>query len=271
MWGLKNVLFRSYDALSRMSWQEFEHLIARHYSDRGYRVEHVGTGTGSRKFDGGIDLKLYRENQYIVVQCKHWNAKQVPHNCVHELLGVMTTQHATGAILVTTGEYTQAAKIAAAEEPRLQLIDGTTIRALLGPVAGLEVSPQVPYLGAAQPWMTATPRARHDGHVPTRLALFVGLLAVAMATALVFYAVLGVSRIVEMRVTPHSASGVASALARNAQLLVRESANDNGLRSPKVATPPASRNEPMTDDELKASKRKNDEAMKILEKTTPEI
>jgi len=57
---------------------------------------------GSR-YDGGIDLKLRRGDEYVVVQCKHWNAKQVPHNDVHQLLGVMLSESATGAIFVTSG------------------------------------------------------------------------------------------------------------------------------------------------------------------------
>src|SRR5690349_11198785 len=99
--GLKNVKHRRDDALSRISWDRLEHMLAEHYRREGYGVEHVGTGGSGRKFDGGIDLKLRKDDEYILVQSKHWNAYQVTHNPVHELLGVMINEGATGAILVT--------------------------------------------------------------------------------------------------------------------------------------------------------------------------
>jgi len=120
------------DTLTGISWDAFERLIANHYVGQGYRVDHSGTGQGGRQTDGGIDLKLYRDNQYIVVQCKHWNALQVPHNAVHELIGVMHTQGATGAILITSGEFTKAAREASMRTSSIELIDGLQLRKLLG-------------------------------------------------------------------------------------------------------------------------------------------
>ena len=102
--GLKSVRNRRDDALSRIGWDRLESLLAEHYRHEGYAVEHVGTGGTGRRFDGGIDLKLRKDDAYILVQSKHWNAKQVPHNAVHELLGVMVNEGASGAILVTSGE-----------------------------------------------------------------------------------------------------------------------------------------------------------------------
>ena len=94
------------DWLSRLEPTKFEALLADYFRDQGYRVEHVGAAALGRRFDGGIDLKLYQGNDYIIVQCKNWNAMQVTHNAVHELLGVMLTQRATGAVVVTSGEFT---------------------------------------------------------------------------------------------------------------------------------------------------------------------
>jgi restriction system protein len=111
--GLKLVRRRRDDALTRIGWDRLETLLAEHYRREGYAVEHVGTGGSRRRFDGGIDLKLRRADEYILVQSKHWNAYQVTHNAVHELLGIMVNQSATGAILVTSGEFTRAAAEAA--------------------------------------------------------------------------------------------------------------------------------------------------------------
>src|SRR4051812_28508929 len=124
--GYKKVSFRHNDALADMPWDEFERLMARHYAARGYRVEHTGTGakTSWQGFDGGIDLKLYRGDEYIVVQCKRESALQVTHNVVHQLIGVMHTQRATGAIVVNTGEFSTAAIEAASKITQIELVDG---------------------------------------------------------------------------------------------------------------------------------------------------
>lgn len=125
--GMK-VQHRYTDELAGISWAAFEHLFAEHYRQLGYRVEHSGTGASQARCDGGIDIKLYRDDEYIVVQCKHWNALQVVHNYVHELIGVMHTQHATGAVLITSGEFSKAALEAAAQCPAIRLVDGAEVR-----------------------------------------------------------------------------------------------------------------------------------------------
>ncbi|MGN6520716.1 MAG: restriction endonuclease [Dokdonella sp.] len=116
------------DALSRVDATRFEALVADHYRTEGWSVDHVGTGATGQEFDGGIDLKLRRGDAYIVVQCKRWDALKVTHNVVHELIGVMMTQRATGAVVVTSGEFTRAALEAACREPRIQLVDGVMVR-----------------------------------------------------------------------------------------------------------------------------------------------
>lgn len=134
MKGLKRVAHRRNDSLARVGWDHLETLLAAYYRSEGYQVEHVGTGATCAKFDGGIDLKLRRGEQYIVVQCKHWNAMKVPHNAVHELLGLMVNEGATGAILATSGEFTKAAIEAATRLGHVQLVDGDELRVMLGPV-----------------------------------------------------------------------------------------------------------------------------------------
>ncbi|HEY0501925.1 MAG TPA: restriction endonuclease [Lysobacter sp.] len=132
--GLKHVTHRRNDALARVGWDQLETLLAAWYRSEGYEVEHVGTGATGAKFDGGIDLKLRRGEQFIIVQCKHWNAMKVPHNAVHELLGLMVNHGASGAILATSGEFTRAAIEAAQKLGHVQLIDGDELRIMLGPI-----------------------------------------------------------------------------------------------------------------------------------------
>jgi restriction system protein len=134
MKGLKPVSRRHDDSLSRVGWEQFEALVAGYYRSQGFQVEHVGTGETGRDSDGGVDLKLRRGESYILVQCKRWTAMKVPHNVVHELLGIMVNQGATGAILITSGEFTKAAIEAASRQRNFKLIDGHELRVMLGPV-----------------------------------------------------------------------------------------------------------------------------------------
>ncbi|MCD9030188.1 restriction endonuclease [Luteimonas sp. Y-2-2-4F] len=138
---LKSVAHRRHDALARVRWDRLEHLLADHYRDAGYAVEHVGTGATAAEFDGGIDLKLRRGSEYLLVQVKHWNAYKVPHNAVHELIGLTINEGASGAILATSGEFTRAAIDAASRYGHLRLIDGDALRDMLGPLP--DVGPEI--------------------------------------------------------------------------------------------------------------------------------
>lgn len=163
-YGLKPVRNRRDDALARMDPLAFERLMGDYYRRQGYRVEDVGTGGRARLYDGGIDLKLYKDGAYTVVQCKRENAYQITHNVVHELLGVMLTEGASKAVVVTTGEFTDAAWRKAANEGRLQLIDGTRLRELLGSLLPVEPAspPDSPSLAASYWEVTAPYRAKRE-------------------------------------------------------------------------------------------------------------
>lgn len=149
MKGLKNVRNRRTDALAQVGWDRLEVMLAAYYSAQDYQVDHCGTGNSRARFDGGIDLKLRKDDAHVLVQCKHWNAKQVPHNAVHELMGVMVNEGATGAILVTSGEFTRAAIEAATKQGHVQLVDGDDLREMLGPIPDMHApAPPEAWAGA---------------------------------------------------------------------------------------------------------------------------
>jgi len=136
------------DALAQVDPTRFEALLAAYYRGAGYRVEHVGADATGRRYDGGIDLRLYRDASCRLVQCKRWNAFQVPHNAVHELLGIVLTEGADDAILVTSGDFTAAAIEAARKSGRIELIDGLAVREMLGPDAAAAQAPPLLRLAA---------------------------------------------------------------------------------------------------------------------------
>ena len=263
--GLKSVRRRRYDALSCIGWAQLERLMARHYQREGYAVEHVGTGGTRQRFDGGIDLKLRKGSAYVLVQCKHWNAKQVPHNAVHELLGLMVNERATGAVLVTSGEFTRAAIEAAGKQDRVQLVDGDALRTLLGPLLDDEPADAVPE--------ARTPLGRRPSRMATAndtwaLGLLLLFLKIGFALALLWAMSSAFRQALSPILVPRPpVSGVAPVVRPEPSPIA--SAPTTAL--PPVDAPveaPVAMPAP-TPDEIRASRRKADEAMRVIEATTP--
>lgn len=294
--GLRNVRHRRDDELARVDWDELERLLAGHYQRMGYRVEHVGTGGTGTRFDGGIDLKLFRDDQYIVVQCKHWNAKQVPHNAMHELLGIMQTERATGAVLVTSGEFSAAARGKAAGVPNLQLIDGDTLRAMLGelPRAGRFEAAGRPS-GASSVGRAFSAQARQiAGHAGERLLaaaedrirhgasrkgvlvrsafhlvwLKLGLFMLFVVLMYFVLQALYSSLATGLLIRPQR---VTQALPVVTQPSRSQSARRSTDQVPAVDQAPALTSPAASDADAREAQRRADEAIKVLEATTPEM
>jgi restriction system protein len=264
----KRVSERWTDALSRVGWDDFERRVGAYYASQGYRVEHTGTGRGTGQTDGGIDLKLYKDDAFLVVQCKHWNVLQVPHNPVHELIGVMHTAGATGAILVTSGEFTRAAIESASRFPGITLIDGASVRLMIGPIDEVALQTTglvtVPLSAGGLPPMPA----RASGVKRKDAAMFAAAIAATVASLFIYQYLIR-----KATLAPHAAPSHATTAAESrpfAHYATREAA------TPQAATVPGGRavtqdHLPRTPEEIKAWERQNAEAMKILEKTTPAL
>lgn len=272
MSGFKPVSYRHDDALSRVSWHDFERLIADHYRGQGFTVEHVGTGGGPNRTDGGIDIKLFRDQEVILVQCKHWTCWKVPHNDVHQLIGVMHTAGATGAIVITSGEFTHAAIEAAAKFRHIRLIDGKAIRAMLGPVA----EPAMPHVAidnlASWTGVARRPEARKTNHAP---AVAAAGAVVTMAAALVMLYTYYIREIHQAR-----ADALQAALVRTAAEVARARWTPPpalpALMSQKPLNtingrPAIVHDTPMSKSDVAAWEAKNAESMRIIEKTTPSL
>jgi len=266
MRGLKNVRTRRTDALSQLRWEQLESLLAAYYRAQGYTVDHCGTGASRARFDGGIDLKLRKDDAYILVQCKHWNAKQVPHNDVHQLLGLMVNEGATGAIVVTSGEFTRAAIDAATKQGHVQLVDGDALRVMLGPLLELPREP------------------RRRGIFDT--AMGAGLWLVVLKLLFGLAIVLALTGVIESVISSLASAGRARAVptARQGALPVPQDAASGGvLQSMEAGT---SRQAEVIDHgtgttiegrpgrrpgEVRESQRSADEAARIIEANTPEM
>lgn len=115
--------------IQALSWQNFEYLLGEAFRRQGYLVEQ----TGRNGSDGGIDLRLSRGQERLLVQCKHWKVRQVGVRVVRELSGVVTSERATGGLVVTSGNFSADAKSFARTVP-IRLIDGRELDELIDSV-----------------------------------------------------------------------------------------------------------------------------------------
>lgn len=268
MAGLKNNRNRWNDDLSRLPWDRFEHLLAAYYAEQGYRVEHVGTGASRTRFDGGIDLKLFKDGRYTIVQCKHWNAKQVPHNDVHQLIGLMVTEKADAGIFITSGEYTAAASQAAAKDGRIELVDGVQLRARLAgripatPLANNIVWEQDENRPSGEPKHSGSGHQRRAKKTPDLLKGVFILMLPLLAFLLI------------AKILP---AFVGSILQRPQPVVTKPATPvpSQAVGAKTIIAPPRAEigaaERMMTPEELREWERKNAESMKILEQSTPEL
>jgi len=117
------------DGIRSLSWKEFEELVGEGYRRQGYTVrENAGAGP-----DGGIDLVLNKDGNTLLVQCKQWRSWKIGIKVVREMYGIMTAKHANGAIIITSGMFTQEAKSFAAGKT-IDLVEGRQLADLVSSV-----------------------------------------------------------------------------------------------------------------------------------------
>ncbi|WP_051943995.1 MULTISPECIES: restriction endonuclease [Luteibacter] len=291
----KPVRSRWTDPLTQVRWDDFERRVAEYYRGQGYRVDHSGTGVGYAMADGGIDLKLYRDGEYIVVQCKHWNTGQVPHNAVHELIGVMHTEGAQRAILISSGEFTDHAMRSAAKFMPIQLIGGAEIRSMLGPIPEVDMPP----LDDRPSWVMAGDAHGRRGR-PTSSTPIVAFVAVVAVLLLSYLSIPRIFDNMGKSLIQSTSQGTANTHASANAPTPHYATRPSDYYSSRLATPPVVSHQsyatmtqptaaprpaitrpdgtpvvtgstPTSEAEIATWQSENAKAMKILEKTTPEL
>jgi restriction system protein len=114
------------DSINQLPWQEFESLLCEAFRRQGFVVEHSGGPTP----DGGVDIRLSKVGAVTLVQCKHWQRRQVGVTTVRELLGVVSSEHAQSGIVVTSGSFTHDARAFAERNP-IRLMDGRELSQMI--------------------------------------------------------------------------------------------------------------------------------------------
>lgn len=128
-WYRRHLVRRTASAerLAALSWRDFERYTGEVLRRMGYRV---AEGEGGRP-DGGVDLVAVRGGERYLVQCKHWRQRRLGVRPVRELAGVVAAERAAGGIVAATGDYTDEARLFAAQAG-IELLDGQDLLRLAG-------------------------------------------------------------------------------------------------------------------------------------------
>lgn len=132
------------ESIRALSWKQFEELLAEAYRRLGYTVRE----NTSAAPDGGVDITLERGGSRYLVQCKQWRSVKVGVNVAREMLGLVTAERAAGAIIVTSGMFTQEARNFAAGRP-IDLVDGDVLVDLIRNVQARPVTAPAPPASSA--------------------------------------------------------------------------------------------------------------------------
>lgn len=117
------------ESIRALSWKKFEELVGEAFRREGYHIEE-NYQPGA---DGGIDLRLFKDGEEHIVQCKQWKIYKVGVRVVREMYGVMVSEGAASVLIITSGYFTQEAKGFAKGKP-IVLIDGPQLAILIGEV-----------------------------------------------------------------------------------------------------------------------------------------
>lgn len=115
---------RSVDDLRRMSWEEFELVVAEAFRRGGY-----GADLTRRGGDGGVDIVLTKGNSRTFVQCKQ-NASRLGPGPVRELAGVMASEGVVAGIVVACGGVGDEGQ-AFARRNGIRIMEGSAVIGLL--------------------------------------------------------------------------------------------------------------------------------------------
>ncbi len=127
--GLPETQKEMVSLLNNLSPRDFEHLIERLYHKIGYDTEL----TPPQK-DGGRDLiarkSIPTKKELVLVECKLYK-NPIGVQTVRQLLGVVSSEKTNKGVLITSSEFTRGAMKFSKENPRIELIGGQELVALL--------------------------------------------------------------------------------------------------------------------------------------------
>lgn len=111
--------------LKKMPPIQFERLVQELYERLGWEVR--GTPASG---DGGIDLAIRKQGAYGIIQCKRYR-KTLGVTPLRELNGVVHAEQAEFGTLITTASFTRQARESHQKMPKIRLVDGNDLIALI--------------------------------------------------------------------------------------------------------------------------------------------
>jgi len=117
----------------RNRWRELEEKVARRFSRDGWTAKL----TPPTK-DGGFDVDLRRGTERAIAECKQRSKGAVGVAVVRQVYGVMKSERAQHAFLITTTSFTRGAREFAKGKSSLTLVDGARLDAWLASSSRLE-------------------------------------------------------------------------------------------------------------------------------------
>lgn len=109
---------------------DFDLLVGEIFRRQGYAVQ-ISGGIGS---DGGSDLCLQKDGEIVLVQCRQWGNWKVSAPSVQEFMETLAQGSAARGIFVTTGEYTDEARLLT-QGHAIELIDGNGLNRMIAEVS----------------------------------------------------------------------------------------------------------------------------------------
>ncbi len=113
------------DSLNKISWRNFEHLVAEYFERLNFTVE---ANKGGRKT--GVNFTAKKGDEEYLIQCRQSKSSQIGIDDIRRLLEVVSTVGATGGIVVTSGEFAKEVLIFA-KAHKIMLLDGNELHANL--------------------------------------------------------------------------------------------------------------------------------------------
>lgn len=113
----------------QIEWRRFEAVCEALFAQAGFE-----TRTQSHGADGGVDIWLLSRNvagPAGIVQCKHWQGKQVGVKELREFFGVMASHKLQRGTYATTSTFTADA-LAFARQNGINAMDGSALLKLIG-------------------------------------------------------------------------------------------------------------------------------------------
>jgi restriction system protein len=124
------------ESLNKLSWRDFEYLVAEYFRRLHFSIEETKAGS-----DGGVNLIAGKGREKYLILCKQWKTSEVGADVVEALLGAVSAAEATGGIVVTSGEFTKDA-IVFARANKIVLLGGNELHTSLNSHKIFESDPE---------------------------------------------------------------------------------------------------------------------------------